>query len=34
MSSIRSGDPILKVIKANKVYEGVHAIQDVGFDLY
>ena len=34
MSSIRRGNPIIEVIKANKVYEGVHAIQDVGFDLY
>ena len=34
MSSIRGGDPILRIIKANKVYEGVHAIQDVGLDLY
>src|SRR5438128_1720592 len=31
---VTRGEPLLRVLKASKLYEGVHAIEDVDFDLY
>jgi len=34
MSGVKDRKPVLQIKKANKVYEGVHAIQNIDFDLY